>query len=186
MSENAASTTKKKNEAWEWIKAIAIALALAFFIRSFLFAPFIVEGESMEYTLHDTEKLLVNKAIYHLREPQRGEVIVFHATEKRDYIKRVIAVAGDTVEMKNDRLYVNGEEVEEAYLTEKRREAEEDGRLPLTEDFSKTVPPGHIFVLGDNRQHSEDSRHIGAVPVENVVGRSEFVFWPLNQIRMTR
>ncbi|ATO47982.1 signal peptidase I [Brevibacillus laterosporus] len=186
MSENA-STTKKKNEAWEWIKAIVIAIALAFFIRTFLFAPFIVEGHSMDFTLHNEEKLVVNKALYHLREPQREEIIVFHASEKRDYIKRVIAVAGDTVEVKDDVLYVNDKVVEEPYLKEKRDLAEKEKDLPLTTPFEKlTIPPGHIYVMGDNRQNSSDSREFGPVEVSKVVGRAEFVFWPLKDIRMTR
>ncbi|KGT72828.1 signal peptidase I, partial [Bradyrhizobium japonicum] len=116
------TSSRGKNEAWEWIKALAIAIALAFLIRTFLFAPFMVEGESMETTLHNQEKLVVNKAIYYLSEPKRGDIIVFHAEAKRDYIKRVIGVAGDTVEVKNDTLYINGKEVDEPYLANKREE----------------------------------------------------------------
>jgi signal peptidase I len=186
MSEEVTSS-RGKSEAWEWIKALAIAIALAFFIRTFLFAPFIVEGESMETTLHNEEKLVVNKAIYYLSQPKRGEIIVFHAEAKRDYIKRVIGVAGDTVEMRDDTLYVNGKPVEEPYLAENKKQANEQGISPLTEDFGPvTVPDGHIFVLGDNRQNSRDSRAIGPVEVEKVVGRAEFVFWPLDGIRLTR
>jgi len=177
---------RAKNEAWEWIKALGIAIALAFVIRTFLFAPFIVEGESMETTLHNAEKLVVNKAIVYLSEPKRGDIIVFHAEEKRDYIKRVIGVAGDTVEVKKDVLYLNGKPVEEPYLEKNREQAKEQG-TPLTEDFGPiTVPEGQIFVMGDNRLNSRDSRSIGPVSLDKVVGRSEFVFWPLDNIRMTR
>jgi len=190
MTENTASTpVKKKNEIWEWIQALAIAIALALAIRTFLFAPFIVEGESMMYTLRNTEKLVVNKAIYFLREPERGEIVVFHAEETRDYIKRVIAVAGDTVEIKNDQVFVNGKAIEEPYLKQKREEAEREGRPLHDSDYPlTTIPPGHIFVLGDNRGNSTDSRApaLGPVDVKTVVGRSEFVFWPLKDIRMTR
>jgi len=185
MSEEVTSS-RGKNEAWEWIKALGIAIALAFVIRTFLFAPFIVEGESMETTLHNEEKLVVNKAIYYLQEPKRGEIIVFHAEAKRDYIKRVIAVAGDTVEVRNDQLYINDKPVDEPYLEAKKKEASEEG-VPLTEEFGPVqVPEGQIFVMGDNRQNSRDSRQIGPVEVDTVVGRAEFVFWPLDQIRMTR
>lgn len=185
MSEEMTSN-RGKNEAWEWIKALGIAIALAFLIRTFLFAPFIVEGESMETTLHNEEKLVVNKALYYLREPERGDIIVFHAEAKRDYIKRVIGVAGDTVEVKNDQLLLNGKPVDELYLAEKREEAKKEG-IPLTEDFGPVpVPTGQIFVMGDNRQNSRDSRAIGPVELDTVVGRSEFVFWPLKEIRMTR
>jgi signal peptidase I len=185
MSEEV-TTHRGKNEAWEWINALAIAIALAFLIRTFLFSPFIVEGESMETTLHNEEKLVVNKAIYYLEKPQRGDIIVFHAEETRDYIKRVIGVEGDTVEVKNDILYINGKQVDEPYLAKKREEAKELG-VPLTEDFAPvTVPKGHIFVMGDNRLNSRDSRMIGPVSIDKVVGRAEFVIWPFKQIRITR
>jgi signal peptidase I len=185
MSEEVTSS-RGKNEAWEWIKALGIAIALAFVIRTFLFAPFIVEGESMETTLHNEEKLVVNKAIYYLEKPQRGDIIVFHAEAKRDYIKRVIAVGGDTVEVRNDQLYVNDKPVDEPYLAKKREEAKQEG-IPLTEDFGPVkIPEGQIFVMGDNRQNSRDSRAIGPVDLDTVVGRAEFVFWPLDHARMTR
>jgi signal peptidase I len=185
MSEERTSSRGKK-EAWEWIKALAVAIALAVLIRSFLFAPFIVEGESMETTLHNNEKLVVNKAVYLLREPQRGEIVVFHAEAGRDYIKRVIGVPGDTVEMRDDTLYINGKAVPEPYLEENREKVREEDK-PLTDDFGPvTVPEGQIFVLGDNRQNSHDSRALGSISIDSVVGRAEFVYWPLDQIRWTR
>ncbi|NGQ93911.1 signal peptidase I [Brevibacillus sp. SYP-B805] len=175
-----------KNEAWEWIKALGIAIVLAVLIRSFLFAPFIVEGESMETTLHNAEKLVVNKAIYYLEKPKRGDIIVFHAEPKKDYIKRVIGVGGDTIQVKDDVLYINGKRVDEPYLAQNREEAKAQG-VPLTEDFGPvTVPEGQLFVMGDNRLNSHDSRAIGPVSLDKVVGRSEFVFWPYDHIRMTR
>lgn len=178
--------SRGKKEAWEWIKAVVAAIVLAVLIRSFLFAPFIVEGESMETTLHNREKLVVNKAVYLLREPQRGEIVVFHAEAGRDYIKRVIGVAGDTIEMRNDTLYVNGNVVPEPYLAENQEKVKDENR-PLTSDFGPvTVPEGQIFVLGDNRRNSHDSRALGSISIESVVGRAEFVYWPLAQIRWTR
>ncbi|MGD8190178.1 signal peptidase I [Brevibacillus ginsengisoli] len=191
MSE-ATTSSKGKNEVWEWTKAIAIAIALAFIIRSFIFAPFIVEGQSMESTLHNEEKLVVNKAIYYAGEPKRGDIIVFHAEPTRDYIKRVIGVAGDTVEVKNDVLYINGKAVDEPYLAQNREENKRNNEQmgtnkPLTEDVPLiTIPSGHIYVMGDNRQNSHDSRKIGPVDLKTVVGRAEFVFWPFSHIRMTR
>ncbi len=182
-----ATTSKKgKKEAWEWIKALAIAVALAFFIRTFLFAPFIVEGESMETTLHNAERLVVNKAIYFLSTPKRGDIIVFHAEADKDYIKRVIAVAGETVEVRDDVLYINGEKTDEPYLAEKRAEAKAEGEPVLTNDFGPiTIPDHEIFVMGDNRRNSKDSRMIGPVDIKTVVGRAEFVFWPYGAVRLT-
>ncbi|WP_019120464.1 signal peptidase I [Brevibacillus massiliensis] len=185
MSEEATSS-RGKSEAWEWIKALAIAIVLALLIRGFLFAPFIVEGESMESTLHNEEKLVVNKAVYYLHPPERGDIIVFHAEAKRDYIKRVIGLAGDTVEMRNDTLYINGQPVDEPYLAENKQKAEAAG-LEWTADFQPVkIPEGYIWVMGDNRPNSKDSRMIGPVELKAVVGRAEFVFWPLGHIRMTR
>ncbi|MGG1661454.1 signal peptidase I [Brevibacillus sp. NRS-1366] len=187
MSEEVTSSRAKKNELWEWLKALGIAIVLAFLIRTFLFAPFIVEGESMETTLHNSEKLVVNKAIYYLQDPQPGDIIVFHAEQTRDYIKRVIAVAGDTVEVKNDQLLVNGKLVEEPYLAQHKEQAKLQGEPFFTNDFPPVqIPAGHIFVMGDNRLNSHDSRAIGPVATSTVVGRAEFTFWPIGDIRMTR
>ncbi|GAB7388119.1 signal peptidase I [Bacillaceae bacterium] len=176
-------TKKVKNEIWEWVKALAIAIVLAFIIRTFLFAPFVVDGTSMMPTLHDGERLIVNKLIYLLGEPERGNIIVFKATEDRDYIKRVIAVGGETVEMKDDQLYINGKPVDEPYLEEYKKQAHAEGRL-LTNDFGPVkVPEGEIFVMGDNRENSKDSRVIGTIPLEKVIGRADVVFWPLSDFR---
>lgn len=187
MSEEVTPSRAKKNELWEWLKALGIAIILAFLIRTFLFAPFIVEGESMETTLHNSEKLVVNKAIYYLQDPKPGDIIVFHAEQTRDYIKRVIATAGDTVEVKNDQLLVNGKLVEEPYLEQHKEQAKLQGEPFFTNDFAPVqIPAGHIFVMGDNRLNSHDSRAIGPVATSTVVGRAEFTFWPYSDIRMTR
>lgn len=174
---------KAKNELWEWIKALAIAIILAFVIRSFLFAPFVVDGTSMMPTLHDRERLIVTKLIYFFQEPEREDIIVFHATEERDYIKRVIGVAGDTVEMRNDQLLINDQPIDEFYLEEYKKQALVEG-FPLTNDFGPIeVPEGELFVMGDNRRNSKDSRMIGTIPLDSVVGRADVVFWPLSEFR---
>ncbi|HJV44112.1 MAG TPA: signal peptidase I [Bacillota bacterium] len=175
---------KKKNEIWEWSKALIIAVLLAFLIRTFLFAPFVVDGTSMMPNLHDRERLIVTKLVYYLEQPKRGEIVVFHATKERDYIKRVIAVGGDKIEVKNDQLYINDKPVDEPYLNEYRKQAHEQG-VPLTGDFDRpiVVPNGEIFAMGDNRRNSKDSRIIGTVKLEEVVGRADVVFWPLSAFR---
>jgi signal peptidase I len=174
---------KKKNEAWEWIKALAIAIILAFLIRSFLFAPFVVDGTSMMPNLHDHERLIVTKLIYYLEQPQHSEIIVFHATKDRDYIKRVIAVGGEKVQVKNDTLYINDKPTEEPYLKEYREQAHQVG-VPLTDNFGPlVVPKNELFVMGDNRRNSRDSRAIGTISLDRVVGRADVIFWPLSQFR---
>lgn len=181
---------KKKNETWEWLKAIAIAVLLAGGIRYFIFAPIIVDGLSMMPTLHDHDRMIVNKLAYKIGEPHRFDIIVFHAEEGKDYIKRVIGLPGDHIEYKDDTLYVNGKAYKEPYLDEYKKQLV-DG--PLTESFTleeitgrKTVPKGYLFVMGDNRRFSKDSRHIGFIPMEKVVGKASIVYWPLSDARMMK
>ena len=102
---------KKQNEVWEWGKALFIAIAIAFIIRIFLFTPVVVDGSSMEPTLHENERLIVTK----IGEPDRFDIIVFHAPNNEDYIKRVIGLPGDHIEYKDDVLYINGEPFDEPY-----------------------------------------------------------------------
>lgn len=181
---------KKKSELWEWLKALIIAVLLAAIIRYFLFAPIVVDGLSMTPTLHDQDRMIVNKFSYKIGEPKRFDIIVFHAPEQKDYIKRVIGLPGDKIEYKDDILYVNDEPYEEPYLDEKKKEVI-DG--PLTEPFTlleltgqETVPEGHLFVMGDNRRYSKDSRHIGTVPMEKVLGNTSIIYWPLEDIRIVK
>ncbi|AMA72646.1 signal peptidase I [Aneurinibacillus thermoaerophilus] len=187
VEETSSESTKKrkgKSEAWEWLKALGVAVVLALFIRTFLFAPFLVDGSSMMPTLENGERLIVNKLIYYIQDPKPGDIVVFHATREKDYIKRVIATEGQTVEVRNDQLYIDGKPVDESYLKQYKEEARAAGYV-LTEDFGpEKVPPGHIFVMGDNRRNSTDSRVIGPVPVKSVVGRSELIIWPLDKIRL--
>src|SRR5690554_5375568 len=121
-----------KKESLEWIKAVAVALVLAFVIRFFLFAPIVVDGESMMPTLRDEDRMIVNKISYTIGEPERFDIVVFHAPENKDYIKRVIGLPGDTLYYLDDILYINGEPIEEPYLDNYK---ENSHYLPLTEDF---------------------------------------------------
>lgn len=173
---------KGKNEVVEWIKALAIAIIIAVGIRMLLFAPIVVDGPSMLPTLQHKERLIVNKAIYFISEPKRGDILVFHAEMGKDWIKRVIGEPGDIVEMRNDQLYINGEPVAEPYLDESK--AASSGLL--TNDFYQEVPEGHIFVMGDNRQNSRDSRSIGPVPIDSVVGRADIIIWPFSEIKFVK
>ncbi|WP_170007041.1 signal peptidase I [Bacillus fonticola] len=177
---------KTKNEFWEWTKALLVAIALATVIRYFLFAPIVVDGYSMMPTLQDQDRMIMNKFSYQFGEPDRFDIIVFNAPEGKDYIKRVIGLPGDEISYQNDTLYVNGEAVPEPYLDEMKR-PELQGNL--TESFTleelidqKTVPEGYVFVLGDNRRLSKDSRHIGPVPIDEILGKTNVVFWPFEDV----
>jgi len=173
-----------KKEIYSWIKSIAFALMIVFICRQFLFEPSTVFGESMAPTFEDKDKVMVNK----ITKIKRFDIIVFDAPDVDDsyYIKRVIGLPGDQIEMKNDVLYINDEEMEEPYLTENK----EDSPFPmLTENFSledKTgkskVPEDMLFVMGDNRLVSRDSRAFGFIPLDSVVGEVQFRYYPLQHI----
>ncbi|MFX3624635.1 MAG: signal peptidase I [Ectobacillus sp.] len=181
---------KQKSQTWEWIKAILMAVLLAALIRYFFFAPILVDGVSMMPTLHDRDRMIVNKIGYKLGEPKRFDIIVFKATEDKDYIKRIIGLPGDHIEYRNDILYINGKPYEEPYLDTYKKEVT-DG--PLTYDFKleeitgqTTVPKGELFVLGDNRRFSKDSRTIGTISMEQVIGKTNIVYWPLPDARIIK
>ncbi|BAB04749.1 signal peptidase (type I) [Halalkalibacterium halodurans C-125] len=170
----------KKSDINEWIKAILIALLLAVLIRSFVFVSYEVRGESMEPTAYEGEMFIVNKLSYEFSEPKRFDLIVFHATETDDYIKRIIGLPGDTIRMEDDILYINDEPYEEPYLDEWK-----EGRPgKYTQDFvvEEPIPDGYVFVLGDNRPRSSDSRAFGPVPLEEIVGKVGVRFWPVTKV----
>ena len=164
-------------EAKDWIISIVVAVVLAFIIRQFVVELYIVDGPSMRPTLQSQERLVVNKFIYQFREPQKGEILVFQYPRdpKRDFIKRVIATAGDTVEIKDGRVFVNDQLLHEDYILEKTK----------SEYPKSTVPNGTIFVMGDNRNNSEDSRFadVGFVPLNLVKGKAMLVFWPFDAFK---
>ncbi len=164
-------------EVKDWIVSIATAVVLALIIRTFIVELYLVDGPSMRPTLQSAERLVVNKFIYRFREPERGEILVFQYPRdpRRDFIKRVIAVPGDTIEIKDGQVYVNSQLMNEPYILSRTR-----GDYPLSE-----VPAGHIFVMGDNRNNSEDSRFadVGFVPYDLVKGKAILVFWPFDQFK---
>ncbi|MGG2053507.1 signal peptidase I [Lysinibacillus pakistanensis] len=182
---------KEKNELWEWTKALLIAFAIAAIIRYFLFTPIAVDGESMMPTLENGDRMIVNKIGYKIGEPKRFDIVVFHAPEKKNYIKRVIGLPGETLEYKNDQLYINGEPIDEPYLDAYKSQITEG---TLTEDFSlkdigvnlEEIPEGFVFVMGDNRRYSKDSRHIGLVDQKEIIGNTSLIFWPFSDIKIVK
>ena len=166
--------TSTAAEIKDWIVSIVVAVALAMFIRTFIVELYVVDGPSMRPTLESEERLVVNKFIYRFRVPEKGEVLVFQYPRdpSRDFIKRVIATPGDTIEIREGRVLVNDQLLTEDYILEKTR-----SEYPKT-----TVPEGRIFVMGDNRNNSEDSRFadVGVVPYDLIKGKAILVFWPIS------
>ncbi|HBX22369.1 MAG TPA: signal peptidase I [Desulfotomaculum sp.] len=171
------SEKKQKSALLEILESVAIAVLLAVLIRMFLFQPFIIPSESMYPTLQISDRIMVNKLSYHLGDPSRGDVIVFKypMDPSRDFVKRLIAVGGETIEVRDSVLFINDEPVSEAYL-------------PSDLDFNDfgpvEVPPGTYFMMGDNRNSSEDSRSWGMLPEENIIGKAVVIYWPVNRIEL--
>jgi len=171
------ANNRLSEEVRDWVVSILVAVILAFFIRSFVVELYMVEGPSMLPTLMNGERLVVNKFIYRFRFPERGEIVVFKYPRdpSRDFIKRVIAIPGDTLEIRDGKVFLNGQVLQENYIRERTR-----GSFPLVR-----VPEGHVFVMGDNRNNSEDSRFpdVGFVPESLIKGKAIVVFWPLDQMK---
>ncbi|HLR66125.1 MAG TPA: signal peptidase I [Virgibacillus sp.] len=178
---------KRKSDWFDWIKAILIAFALAFIIRMFFFAPIIVDGPSMLPTLHDRDQMIVNKFNYRISKPERFDIVVFHASVQKDFIKRVIGLPGEHVQVKDNVLYIDGEEVEEPFLKDQKNKIK--SYQTLTNDFKledlpggyETIPEDHVLVLGDNRENSTDSRMFGVVSMDQVVGKTSLIYWPFDR-----
>jgi signal peptidase I len=161
----------KWKEVWDWLRSILIAIVLAMLIRLFLFEVFVVEGRSMYPTLIEAERVMVNKLVYRFDNPSLGDIVVFEFVPGRDFIKRVIGVEGDKIEIINGRLYINNKLLDEPYLLE---------NMEIYNYGPVIVPPGYLFLMGDYRQNSMDSRdpRVGFISEEDIKGRAFFIFWP--------
>jgi signal peptidase I len=171
------AAARRRRALLDWIIVIGVALLVAFLVRTFVLAHFVVDGTSMSTTLHDGDRVFVNKLSYRLHDPHRGDVVVLHeinGTTDRDLIKRVIALPGETIEMRNCDVTINGRHLDEPYLDPQVVTPGNCGG-----DLSPTlVPKNHVFVMGDNRAGSLDSRNLGPIAEKDLVGRAFVVFWP--------
>lgn len=174
----------------DWIIVVVVALFAALMIRVFVFQQFYISGPSMQTTLYDNNRVLVNKLSYKLHGIGRGDVVVFDRVTTNggtvnhdDLIKRVIALSGDTLEIKKCVVYVNGVALEEKYL-DANDVAQKDlnSRCRVVNLSEQEIPDGKIFVMGDNRSESFDSRMFGPIDEDLVVGRAFMIVWPLNKI----
>lgn len=158
-----------------WSRDLAVSLCLAGFVILFLYQPVKVEGTSMEPRLTDQERVFINKFIYKFETVGRGDVVVFWYPKdaSKSFIKRVVGVPGDRVEMRAGELFINGARTVEPYLTAEFRGA--DSFAPVD------VPRGEYFVLGDHRNSSNDSRNWGTVPQQYIYGKAQLVYWPVDK-----
>lgn len=167
---------------FEFFKTTLFVICIALIFRYFLLQPFIVVGQSMEPSFYNKEYLIVDKLSYRLKEPKRGEVIIFHPPQypKESYIKRIIGLPGEKVEIKRGEVYINGQLLDENYI--KITDEENSG----VGDMTVILENDNYFVLGDNRDHSSDSREIGPIPKTNFQGRAMIVLFPINAARIIR
>jgi signal peptidase I len=194
LKENSSSESTvrtKKNIFREYGEAILIAVILALFIRTFVVQAFKIPSGSMKPTLLVGDHILVNKFIYGvkvpfsnitlipLKDPKRGDIVVFKFPEdpKKDFIKRVIAVAGDTVQIRNKKVYINDKPMEDPYGTHLDPHLIPGGARPRDNLGPVTVPTNSFFVMGDNRDHSYDSRFWGFVNQSAVKGKAFIIYW---------
>lgn len=163
----------------EFFQSLIIAGILAFLIITFIAQSFVVDGQSMEPTLHDGERLFVNKFVYRFHPPERYDIVVFtpHGAPNNKFIKRVIGLPGETVYIREGVTYVDGMPLIEDFINE-----------PMIGKFgSFQVPNNKVFVMGDNRNHSADSRipsYVGYVDYKSISGKAFWVYWPLNKMRI--
>ncbi len=163
------------------LQVVIFAGAIFLVLYLLVMQPHKIKGASMEPNFHDGEYLLTDKITYRFNSPQRGDVIIFRAPGDSgdDFIKRIIGLPGETVSVKNGRVYVNDNPLDEKYLPDDLITS--PGNF-LVEDRPQVVPQGRFFVLGDNRNHSQDSRNFGFIERSSIVGRAWFLYWPIPNI----
>ena len=171
-------TKRKMNPLVEWVIVVAVAITSALLVRAYVVQQFAVEGESMLSTLQDGDRVLVNRLSYRLHDPRRGDVVVLKrfdgAREERDLIKRVIGLPGEEIEVRSCTVFIDGKQLIEPYL-----DPAIQARDGCGQDQPKTsVAEGTVFVLGDHRGKSSDSRAFGAVTDDVLIGRAFVIIWP--------
>ncbi len=165
-----------------WMRDLMVSVVIAIIVILFLYQPVKVEGTSMTPALINDERIFINKFVYRFgfSDIGRGDTVVFWAPEdpSKSYIKRVIGIPGDVVEIDQGVVVLNGKPLDEPYVPERNRD-----RISMAR---RVVEPGHYFVLGDHRNSSNDSRSWGTVPRESIYGKAVFVYWPLERLGLLR
>ena len=187
------STSKEQLRGWiEWVAVAAGAVLVALLIRAFVLQAFYIPSESMEPTLHKNDRIMVNKISYHLHDVRRGDLIVFRRppnmaqSDINDLIKRVIALPNETIELRGSDIYIDDQKLTEPYLTDGTPTLNlgwvSGCANPSSERTKCLVPPGHVFVMGDNRTHSSDGRVFGPIDEDLIVGRAFIRIWPPSKL----
>ncbi len=172
--------TRVEGGTWKWLREIVVALGISIFIIVFLYQPVKVEGTSMMPGLADQERIFINKFVYRLEAIERGDVVVFRypVDPSKNYIKRVVGVPGDRIEIFRGAVFVNGHRLEEPYVPGQFRDERSMSEI--------VVPEGGYFVLGDHRNLSSDSRDFGVVERTAIFGKAVFAYWPTGMMGKLR
>lgn len=180
-----------------WIRfgiVVVVAVIAAFGLRTYVVAPYYIPSASMEPTLHgctgcDNDHVLVDKLSYHLHSVHRGDVVVFNRPKtwtvpENVLIKRVIGLPGDTLTVRTGHVYVNGQQLDEPYVNKSCAPITALSESPrnITATTTGKIPSGEVWVMGDNRCNSEDSRAFGPIPISKIIGRAFVIIWPLKRI----
>jgi signal peptidase I len=178
LARQRASYTALKEEVVAWLKTLVSAAVYAILIVTFGFQIARVEGQSMAPTLEDQDRLIVNKLVYRIGEPRRGDIVMLYypVDPKKSFVKRVIAEEGDTVHIVDGRVYVNDIPLKDDYVRAEFRGHDDWG--------PQVIPEGYYFVMGDHRNNSSDSRHWGMVPKKYITGKVQLRWWPVPSARM--
>jgi signal peptidase I len=165
-----------RKEAREWTLTLGSALLISFLIQNYAFAQVKVEQHSMDTTLSEGQRLVENRLLYRFAEPDHGDIVIINGPETdRRLVKRIIAIPGETVDIREGAVWINGQRLEEAYT--------KGSTLPGSVKMPLQVPEGSYFVLGDNRENSLDSRHLGTVAEGSLEGKAIMRLWPFDQIK---
>ncbi len=166
-----------------WVFYIALIIALVFAMQTFVVCPYTIPSGSMEDTIEVGDNIWAEKVSYYFRDVEQGDIVTFDDPEiaGRTLIKRVIATGGQTVDLIDGAVYVDGEKLDEPYTDGKPSEPLQTAS-GVEISYPYTVPEGYIWVMGDNRTNSADSRYFGPVPESSVSGRAIIIYWPLNHI----
>ena len=162
----------------ELVVLLGLAWVLAFGIKTYVVQPFIIPSSSMEPTLMISDRVLVNRFIYRFTAPKAGDIVVFQSPQEGnlDLIKRVVAVAGQTADIRDGKVFVDGQQRVEPFVNQAYPD-------DYTADATVTVPAGTVYVMGDNRANSKDSRYIGPQRVSDILGKTFAIYWPLGRLR---
>ena len=184
--EHAEASEGSKGNFWLGLLGmLAVVVLITLGLRTFIFVPYEIPSGSMEETIMTGDMVFSEKVSYYFRAPERGDIVTFNdpEVEGRTLIKRVVATGGETVDLIDGAVYVNGEKLSEPYTNGKESYPLAHTAADADVSFPYQVPSGELWVMGDNRTASQDSRYFGSIPVNSVTGRAALIYWPISDIK---